>query len=84
MPNRRKLGPCITPEITLRARNALAVRAVAEISGKTDAAVVEWMLDQWLNGEGQAALKQAYDIDIRELQKPTNVVPIGDRRRAEE
>jgi hypothetical protein len=76
MPNRRKEGPCIRPQVTLRNRNALIVRAVAVQSGKSEAATVEWMVDQWLNGAGRQILLDAYSLDIRSFQQRPKVVPI--------
>lgn len=79
LPARKKTGPLLRTQVTLRKRNALAVQRLAEVSGKTQAATVEWMVDQWLNGEGRQALLDSYDIDISAFQERSKVVTFRER-----
>jgi hypothetical protein len=74
-PRRDPDEPRLTPQVTLRGREAWAVERLAAF-GMGAARSVAWIVQQWLNGEGKRELAESYGIDIREYAPPNKVVAI--------
>lgn len=74
-------GPYLTPQITLRGRDAWVLQklAPARKGGIPEAAA--WIIDQWISGEGRKQLLEVYEIDIRDWNRQSNVVQMPEKKR---
>lgn len=74
-------GPHLTPEVSLRGRNAWVVECLADGRGKGQAEAAAWIIDQWISSaQGRKDLLEVYGIDVRDYQKPAKVVNIRGKK----
>ena len=70
-------APYVTPQVSIRGRNARVVQDLAEGRETGVAEVVAWIVDQWIgSAEGRKRLLDDYDIDVRKYRTPDKIVSI--------
>lgn len=73
--------PHLSPQVTLRGRNAWVLQVLLEARGGSLPEVAAWVIDQWIDGEGRKQLMEVYDIDIRDWNRRSNVVAMREKKK---